>query len=42
MNDQYSEALAQQEQAQALYNECLAEDLTAELQTDNQWDDEVF
>jgi hypothetical protein len=41
MNDQYSEALARQEQAQADYNECLAEDLTAEVTTE-QWDDEVF
>jgi len=42
MNDQYDEALARQEQAQALYNECLAEDLTAEVTTENEWDEEVF
>jgi hypothetical protein len=41
MNDQYDEILSQQEQAQAAYNECLAEDLTAEVTTE-QWDDEVF
>ena len=41
MNDQYDEILSDQEQAQALYNECLAEALT-EVTTESTWDEEVF